>query len=326
DEICGADVGADLSSASPVQHIGGMERHGLVANDAGVAVGKARPLESVHKQVQASHAWVRIPHYIADNRKGLVKSKMGTDTEKKLEEALSNKNWGATILPHIVGGGTIIPASESYNLVMKKVWEAMDAEGRQWRTVFKALALLDHLIKNGTERVVENARDHMFKLRTLSDFNYYDGSADKGAGVREKVKQILDMLNDNDRIRDERDKAKRLRDKYIGVGSTGNTGGFSSGGGYGGQSGGGGYGNSGSGGYGGSGGGYGNDSGSGGYGGQSGAGYGNDGGYGGSNSDRANSRDQDNGYGGSRTGSRDKYASKQADDAESEEEVGDSFV
>ncbi|RHZ20568.1 hypothetical protein DYB37_005064 [Aphanomyces astaci] len=209
---------------------------------------------------------------------------------------------------------------------MKKVWEAMDAEGRQWRTVFKALALLDHLIKNGTERVVENARDHMFKLRTLSDFNYYDGSADKGAGVREKVKQILDMLNDNDRIRDERDKAKRLRDKYIGVGSTGNTGGFSSGGGYGGQSGGGGYGNSGSGGYGGSGGGYGNDSGSGGYGGQSGAGYGNDGGYGGSNSDRANSRDQDNGYGGSRTGSRDKYASKQADDAESEEEVGDSFV
>ncbi|ETV81145.1 hypothetical protein, variant 2 [Aphanomyces astaci] len=261
-----------------------------------------------------------------DDAKGLVKSKMGTDTEKKLEEALSNKNWGAssTLLNEIA---QLTYEYESYNLVMKKVWEAMDAEGRQWRTVFKALALLDHLIKNGTERVVENARDHMFKLRTLSDFNYYDGSADKGAGVREKVKQILDMLNDNDRIRDERDKAKRLRDKYIGVGSTGNTGGFSSGGGYGGQSGGGGYGNSGSGGYGGSGGGYGNDSGgyggqsAGGYGGQSAGGYGNDGGYGGSNSDRTNSRDQDNGYGGSRTGSRDKYASKQADDAESEEEV-----
>jgi epsin len=58
----------------------------------------------------------------------------------------------------------------------------MDVEGRQWRSVFKALSLLDHLIKNGTERVVENARDHMFKLRTLSDFSYYDGTADKGAG------------------------------------------------------------------------------------------------------------------------------------------------
>lgn len=46
----------------------------------------------------------------------------------------------------------------------------------------QALTLLDHLIKNGTERVVENARDHMFKLRQLSDFSYHDGSADKGAG------------------------------------------------------------------------------------------------------------------------------------------------
>lgn len=46
----------------------------------------------------------------------------------------------------------------------------------------QALSLLDHLVKNGTERVVENARDHMFKLRQLSDFSYHDGSADKGAG------------------------------------------------------------------------------------------------------------------------------------------------
>ncbi|ETV91558.1 hypothetical protein, variant [Aphanomyces invadans] len=265
-----------------------------------------------------------------DDAKGLVKSKMGTDTEKKLEEALSNKNWGAssTLLNEIA---QLTFEYESYNLVMKKVWEAMDAEGRQWRTVFKALALLDHLIKNGTERVVENARDHMFKLRTLSDFNYYDGSADKGAGVREKVKQILDMLNDNDRIRDEREKAKRLRDKYIGVGSSGNIGGYS-GGGYGGQ---GGYGNSsGSGGYGGSSGGYGNESGgyggnSGGYGGNSGGYGGNSGGYGGNSSGYGNDSgsrdryDQDNSHGNSRTSSRDKYSSKQApaDDAESEEET-----
>jgi hypothetical protein len=29
-------------------------------------------------------------------RKGSVKSRMGTETDKKLEEALSNKNWGAS--------------------------------------------------------------------------------------------------------------------------------------------------------------------------------------------------------------------------------------
>ena len=58
----------------------------------------------------------------------------------------------------------------------------MDAEGRQWRSVYKALSLLEHLIKNGTERVIENARDHMFKLRHLSGFSYHDGSVDRGNG------------------------------------------------------------------------------------------------------------------------------------------------
>ena len=39
--------------------------------------------------------------------------------------------------------------------------------------------------------------------------------------VREKAKQIIELLNDNERIRDEREKARRLRDKYVGVGSEG---------------------------------------------------------------------------------------------------------
>ncbi|EQC26979.1 hypothetical protein SDRG_15194 [Saprolegnia diclina VS20] len=275
-----------------------------------------------------------------DDAKGAVKARMGSETERKIEEALSNKNWGAssTLLNELA---QLTYEYESYNLIMKKVWEGMDVEARQWRTVFKALTLLDHLIKNGTERVVENARDHMFKLRTLSDFNYYDGSADKGAGVREKVKQVLEMLNDNDRIRDEREKAKRLRDKYTGVGSSGNIGGgggyASNSGGYGnsggsgyGNSGGGGYGNSGGSGYGNSGGsGYGNSGGSGGgYGNSGSGGYGNSGtgGYGNTDERRTNSRDKydqggyDNPRPSSRTGSRDKYESRHDED-ESEEEV-----
>ena len=40
--------------------------------------------------------------------------------------------------------------------------------------------------------------------------------------VREKAKQIIELLNDNERIRDEREKARRLRDKYVGVGGSAN--------------------------------------------------------------------------------------------------------
>lgn len=42
------------------------------------------------------------------------------------------------------------------------------------------------------------------------DFSYSEDGKDKGAAVREKAKAILDLLNDNDGIRSERDKAVLL--------------------------------------------------------------------------------------------------------------------
>jgi hypothetical protein len=35
--------------------------------------------------------------------------------------------------------------------------------------------------------------------------------------VREKAKQLVELLNDTPRIREERDKARKLRDKYVGI-------------------------------------------------------------------------------------------------------------
>ncbi|RLN45894.1 hypothetical protein BBO99_00006488 [Phytophthora kernoviae] len=127
---------------------------------------------------------------VMDEAKSVVKAKMGTDVERKMEEALSNKNWGAssTLLNEI---SQLTYDYEAYGVVMRKIWEALDAEGRQWRAVYKALSLLEHLIKNGTERVIENARDHMFKLRHLSGFSYHDGTTDRGNGVRDKAKQLM---------------------------------------------------------------------------------------------------------------------------------------
>ncbi|CAM9324340.1 unnamed protein product, partial [Ectocarpus sp. 12 AP-2014] len=96
----------------------------------------------------------------------------------------------------------------------------------RWRR--QALCLLEHLIKNGAERVIEDARDNLHRVRMLSDFNYYEGPIDKGSGVREKSKQVIELLKDNDMIREEREKSRKLRDKYVGLGSGG---GFSGGGG-----------------------------------------------------------------------------------------------
>ena len=99
-----------------------------------------------------------------------------------------------------------------------------------WRIIFKGLNLLEHLVKNGSERCVDTARQHLHTVKSLYNFNYYEGTVDRGVGVREKSKQVVEMLGDDDMIREERTKAKKLREKFAGnnFGDSGMGGGGSS--------------------------------------------------------------------------------------------------
>eukprot|EP00979_Chaetoceros_neogracilis_P002747 scaffold451_cov198-Chaetoceros_neogracile.AAC.4 len=161
---------------------------------------------------------------------------------------------------------------DKFNTITRIIWESIDSpRPAAWRVVFKALTLLEHLIKNGSERCVDDGRNHSHALRGLFNFNYYEGTVDRGQGVREKAKQIVEFVADDERVREERTKAKQLREKF-----GGNIGGVSNGGG-----GGGGGGMAGIGGGGSAYAGYGNDNATG-YGNESGdhGGYGGSGSYG----------------------------------------------
>lgn len=46
-----------------------------------------------------------------------------------------------------------------------------------------------------------------------------ENGKDQGVNVRQKVKEMLEFVQDDDRLREERKKAKKNRDKYIGVSS-----------------------------------------------------------------------------------------------------------
>lgn len=46
----------------------------------------------------------------------------------------------------------------------------------------QGLTLLDALLKYGSDRVVDEARDHIFRIRGLTDFSYMTEGSDKGAG------------------------------------------------------------------------------------------------------------------------------------------------
>ncbi len=142
------------------------------------------------------------------------------DSERRVCEALSNKNWGASsTLMNDIARDTY--DFQMYGPIMSILWSALEAPKREWRKVFKALGLLEHLIKHGTELVVEDSRDRIYRIRALTNFSYQDGNNDKGTGIREKAKQLMDLLKDNEYIREERNKARKLRNKFVGVGGGG---------------------------------------------------------------------------------------------------------
>ena len=99
----------------------------------------------------------------------------------------------------------------------------------------KALQLLEFLIKNGSERVIDDARSHLSLLKMLRQFHFIDQNGkDQGLNVRNRSKELAELLGDVDRIRAERKKARSNRNKFGGVSGGAMSGGISGGSRYGG--------------------------------------------------------------------------------------------
>mgnify|MGYP000642478108 FL=1 len=79
-----------------------------------------------------------------------------------------------------------LPAVSNYqdfSLIMKNVFSALKEPPRNWRIIFKALTLLEYLIRNGSERVVQETRDQIRRVKKLHNFEYKDGVYDRGSGA-----------------------------------------------------------------------------------------------------------------------------------------------
>jgi hypothetical protein len=112
----------------------------------------------------------------------------------------------------------------------------MILEGKKnWRRAYKSMLLLDYLLKNGSERVVGVTRDHLYDMRALEHYTHTDEKGKDqgnislpsgsrifiGINVRNRAKDLIALINDDEALREERKKAKKNRDKYVGVGSNG---------------------------------------------------------------------------------------------------------
>ncbi|KAF5899923.1 clathrin interactor 1-like, partial [Clarias magur] len=143
-----------------------------------------------------------------------------SEVESKVREATNDDPWG----PSGQLMGEIAKATfmyEQFPEVMNMLWFRMLKDNKKnWRRVYKSLLLLGYLVRNGSERVVTSAREHLYDLRSIESYHCIDENGkDQGINVRQKVKEMVEFVQDDDRLREERKKAKKNRDKYIGVSS-----------------------------------------------------------------------------------------------------------
>ncbi|KAJ1938621.1 Epsin-3, clathrin recruitment and traffic between the Golgi and endosome [Kickxella alabastrina] len=156
-----------------------------------------------------------------------------TEFEIKVNEATGPEPWGAssTLMREIADGTN---NRKYFEEIMPAIYLRFnDTDPSNWRQVYKALQLLEYLIKNGSERVVDEVQSHVTVVKMLKNFHHIDANGkDQGINVRQRSKEIVDLMHNREQLRDERKKAKENRNKYNGfsgsskyVGFGSNTGG-----------------------------------------------------------------------------------------------------
>src|ERR1700722_15541902 len=81
----------------------------------------------------------------------------------------------------------------------------------------QSLTVLDYCLHAGSENVVIYFRDNIYIIKTLKEFQYVDEDGkDQGANVRQKAKDITNLLQDEARLREERRARAHMRDRMIG--------------------------------------------------------------------------------------------------------------
>lgn len=109
----------------------------------------------------------------------------------------------------------------------------------------QGLIVLDYLVAHGSERVIDEIKEHSYQIavhtsrslyvlsdswiylsnvwlqfhllfQTLSDFQYISSSGrDEGSNVRKKSQNLVALVNDKERIQEVRQKAHANRDKWV---------------------------------------------------------------------------------------------------------------
>jgi epsin len=87
-------------------------------------------------------------------------------------------------------------SSTEFYEIMDMIDKRLNDKGKNWRHVLKALKVLDYCLHEGSELVVTWARQSVYIIKTLREFQYVDEEGrDVGQNGMTNINPLLELLN-----------------------------------------------------------------------------------------------------------------------------------
>ncbi|PWW74527.1 ENTH-domain-containing protein [Tuber magnatum] len=137
-----------------------------------------------------------------------------SSTQVKVRNATSNDPWGPTGTEMSDIAHMTFETTHEFFEIMDMLDKRLNDKGKNWRHVLKALKVLDYCLHEGSEHVVVWAKDNIYIIKTLREFQFIDEDGrDQGLNVRISAKELTSLIMDEDRLRNERKDRKSWKSR-----------------------------------------------------------------------------------------------------------------
>ncbi|XP_073678010.1 uncharacterized protein epn1b isoform X1 [Garra rufa] len=135
-----------------------------------------------------------------------------SEAEVKVREATSNDPWGPSS-SQMADISDLTYNVVACNEILAMLWKRLN-DDKNWRHVYKALTLLEYLLKTGSDRIPPQSVENLHIIKALTEYRFTDKDGkDQGVNVREKAKIVLVLIEDEEKRKEERDFAMKTKDK-----------------------------------------------------------------------------------------------------------------
>lgn len=134
-----------------------------------------------------------------------------TEAQLLTEEATNNDPWGPETRTMALISQAAFEVDDYWRIVevLHKRLSAFDK--KRWRVSFKTLVLLEYLLTHGPKSVADEFRCEKGFLQQLENFQYVDDrGVDSGLCIRRKVVKILELLNNEELLIEERNHCRKV--------------------------------------------------------------------------------------------------------------------